>query len=158
NLTNLAQKKGGAPTLLPSQRSLRHRLRTRSCGAAPVALPAPAVCVHGARVTVAQERIKCGGMDADQAARGTGGTAEAASVSSDRRARDRLWRNLPDSGGRIPRTPERHRSRPSPEYRDRGGPAVGRSRGATRKNPPRPWTAAGGSRISMQGPDEVRSG
>jgi hypothetical protein len=74
-----------------------------------------------------------------------------ASVSSDRRAQDRLWQNLPDNGGRIPRTPGQHRSRPSPEYRDRGGSAVRRSRGAARKNPPRPWTAAGGSRICRQG-------
>src|SRR5262249_33463992 len=67
-------------------------------------------------------------------------------------------------GGRTPlrpgrRGPERPRPRPSPASRDRGGPAAGRNPRAPRKKTPRLWTAAGGSRISIQGaPSDVRSG
>src|SRR5262245_2167674 len=35
---------------------------------------------------------------------------EASSWTSDRRARDRFWQNLPDIGGRIPGTPGPHRA------------------------------------------------
>src|SRR5262249_5726902 len=45
---------------------------------------------------------------------------------------------------------DREGSQPSREYRHRSGPVVGRDRRASRKNPPRLWTAAGGSRICRQ--------